>query len=69
MPDILALARAGKAAFGKMDHDQFADALLQQRAGRMAQGDSVELSIGLADFKAGGFAGLDFVQDAVIDVT
>jgi len=68
LPDILAFARAGESTFGKMNDDQFANALLQQSASGMAQGHRIELPIGLANFETGCLTRFDFVQDAIIDM-
>ncbi len=68
LPEILAVAGAGEAAFGEVDDDEFADAGLEEGAGGVADGDGIEGAVGEAGFEAGGFAGFDFVEDTVIDV-
>lgn len=68
LPEIVTFTCAGECAFGKMNHDQFADALLEQRTGGVAECSGIESAVGLADFEAGGFASFDFVEDAVVNV-
>src|SRR3954464_14910826 len=67
LPDIFPFSCPYEPAFGKMDYYQFADSRLKQSAGRVPQRDGVQGAIRLADFKTGGFAGLDFVKDAIVD--
>src|SRR5258705_5306677 len=68
LPDILALARASEAAFRKMNHDQFTHSLLEQRAGSMAQRNSVELSVSRSDFEARRLASLKLIENAIVRV-
>src|ERR1700674_4815586 len=51
-----------------MDHNQFAHTLLEQGPGGAPQFGFVEASIRLPNFEAGGFAGLDFVKNTIINV-
>src|SRR5262249_6708369 len=67
LPDIFALARASETAFGEVNDDKFAHAGLEERARGVANGDGVECAVGLSDLEASRFAGLDFVQDAIIN--
>lgn len=68
LPEVITSARAGKCAFGKMDHNHLTDALLQQCPGGVAEGDGVEAIVRMADFEAGGLTGFDLVEDAIIHV-
>ena len=67
LPDILALARSTEAAFREMDDHKFLHALLEQRPGGVADGDGVELAVGATELEARDLAGLDLVDDAVVD--
>ena len=63
---IRAAPRAGKSAFGEVHAYQFLYAQLQQRAGGVPQCHGVQCAVAAADGEAGGFAGLEFIEDAVI---
>src|SRR6185369_4052458 len=66
LPDVLALSRASKGSFGKMDDDQFANAILQERSSGVSQCHGIELAGGLPDFEAGRFSRFDFVQNTIV---
>ena len=51
-----------------MDDDQFAHALLEERAGGVAKGDSIQSAARFTDLKTCGFARFNFVEDAVVNV-
>src|ERR1043166_2370663 len=68
LPGIFTFASPRKSAFGKVNHDQFADALLEKRARGMTQRNGIQFPGKLANFETGGFASLDLIEDAVIDM-
>src|SRR5437588_1235189 len=65
LPEIFAFAGPGKGAFREMNHDQFADTLLEERTGGVPEGDQIERPVARTDLKAGGLARLDFIEDTV----
>ena len=48
LPRVLAVTRAGEAALGEVDDDEFLHTALQQGASRMTKRDGVESAVGLA---------------------
>src|SRR5258708_6341567 len=51
-----------------MNHHHLAHSLLKQGPGCMTEGHGVQATIRSADLEPGGFASLDLVKDAIVDV-
>ena len=68
LPKVVTFAGAGEGAFWEMDYNQFTNSLLEQCAGCMTESDGVQSAIWLTYLEARGFAGFDFVEDAVVHV-